>query len=182
MDPETPAAMVERGTLAAQRSVVSTLAELPAAVEREGWARRRCSSSAPRSGTRSSSTGSRRRPLAGERLVDQRAAAGAGRGPGGGGRRGRARCPRPVTPAARVVIGAAPLTGCVLRHARRRWTWLDEERGATGWEEDPVAWCLDGETAERARELGWRRVRTCAGPADAEEIVSRIAGQRTTRA
>ena len=36
MAPDTPAAMVERGTTAAQRSLVSTLAELPAAVEREG--------------------------------------------------------------------------------------------------------------------------------------------------
>jgi len=65
--------------------------------------------------------------------------------------------PWPMTPAARVVIGSAPLTGCVVRN-RAEVEWLDDEREGPGWEASPVAWCLSQDAADRARELGWRPI------------------------
>lgn len=180
MKPETPAAMVQHGTLASQRSVISTLAELPAAVEREGIRPPALFVIGPTVRHADHLDWLRQRPLAGERLVISDARSELAESLEGAGAEVIA-VPAPLSPAARIVIGASPLTGCVLGSPAEV-DLVDEERGATGWEEDPVAWCLDGVTAERARERGWRRVRTCAGPADAEEIVSRIAGQRTTRA
>jgi uroporphyrin-III C-methyltransferase/precorrin-2 dehydrogenase/sirohydrochlorin ferrochelatase len=157
MDPRTPAAMIERGTTAAQRTVISTLAELPEAVRREGLEAPALFIIGPTVGRAEELNWFGDLPLAGERLVvpggdpalmQELEAAGAE----------IIEVHSPVTPAARVVIAAAPLTGCVLRSPAEV-DLLDEERQGPGWERDPVAWCLDRETAERARQLGWQRIR-----------------------
>ena len=153
----TPAAVVERGTTSAQRVIRSTLAELPAAVER--------ASIEPPAlfiiGTvvRHADTLDwfGKRPLSGERLVIA--------SPGGDLGAELDMCgaevvevPLPVTPAARVVLGALPLTGCVLRSPEEADA-LDEERDGPGWDASKVvAWCLRPAAAERARFLGWRNV------------------------
>jgi len=83
--------------------------------------------------------------------------------------------PLPVTPAARVVMGALPLTGCVTCTAPEV-DWLDEERGGSGWSDEMEAWCIGSEAAARARERGWPVVRELAETVDDRELVARIAG------
>jgi uroporphyrinogen III methyltransferase/synthase len=170
MDPSTPAAMVERGTMAAQRRVISTLEALPDAVAREGLEAPAVFVIGPTVAHADGLSWFDALPLAGERLLV----------PGGPAARTReleeagaevVAARAPLTPAARVVIAAAPLTGCVL-HSPAEVEMLEEEREALGWQNDPVAWCLGPETAERARQLGWHRIRRIeegiAGTAPAE--------------
>ena len=85
--------------------------------------------------------------------------------------------PIPVSPAARIVMGAAPLTGCLLRSPAEV-DWLDEEREGAGWDKSIVAWCVGGGTADRARERGWRHVVTLQEDPDPEDIASRIGRRR----
>jgi len=179
MDPETPAAMVQHGTLASQRSVVSTLAELPAAVEREGIHPPALFVIGPTVKHADHLDWLRRLPLAGERLVINDARADLAGALEGAGAEVIA-VPAPLSPASRIVIGASPLTGCLLGSPAEV-DLVDEERENPGWESDPVAWCLDDATAERARERGWRRVRSCAQPANPEGIVDWIAERRAAR-
>jgi uroporphyrin-III C-methyltransferase/precorrin-2 dehydrogenase/sirohydrochlorin ferrochelatase len=156
MDPATPAAMIERGTMAAQRTVVSTLAALPEAVRREGLQAPAVFIIGPTVRRADKLNWFGDLPLIGERLVVPGGASALTRDLEAAGAEVVA-VRSPVTPAARVVIAAAPLTGCVLRSPAEV-DLLDEERQGPGWERDPVAWCLDRETAERARQLGWQRV------------------------
>jgi hypothetical protein len=146
----TPAAVVERGTTSAQRVIRSTLAELPAAVERArieppalfivGTVVRHADTL----------DWFGKRPLSGERLVIA--------SPGGDLGTELDRCgaevvevPLPVTPAVRVVL-------CVLRSPEEADA-LDEERDGPGWDSSKVvAWCLSPAAAGRARLLGWRNV------------------------
>jgi uroporphyrin-III C-methyltransferase/precorrin-2 dehydrogenase/sirohydrochlorin ferrochelatase len=157
MDPNTPAAMIARGTMAAQRTVISTLAELPEAIDREGLQAPALFVIGPTVRHAAHLDWFAALPLAGERLVV----------PAGDPaltrdleRRGAEviALPSPVTPAARVVMAAAPLTGCLLRSPAEV-ELLDEERQGPGWEKETVAWCFGRETAERARQLGWQPVR-----------------------
>jgi uroporphyrinogen III methyltransferase/synthase len=156
MDPATPAAMIERGTTARQRSVISTLAELPAAVERDGLRAPALFVIGPTVRHAEHLDWFGRQPLGGERLVVSDAAPELVRQLEDAGAEVVA-APWPMTPAARIVIGSAPLTGCVVRN-RAEVEWLDSEREGPGWEENPVAWCLSADAADRARELGWRRI------------------------
>ena len=174
MDPETPAVMVEQGTTSAQRHVVATLADLPAAVEEEGLGPPALFAIGPTVGHSGTLDWVARLPLTGQRLVVPSAekdlavaleAAGAE----------VVLLPLPVTPAARVVMGALPLTGCVTCTAPEV-DWLDEERGGPGWSDEMVAWCIGPEAAERARDRGWLVVRELAETVDDRELVARIAG------
>jgi hypothetical protein len=79
-----------------------------------------------------------------------------------------------VTPAARIVMGALPLTGCVVG-SRAEVDWLDEERGNPGWGPDALAWCLGPEAAARAIERGWQRVVELEDGLACDRLVSRIA-------
>jgi hypothetical protein len=82
--------------------------------------------------------------------------------------------PTPATPAARVVLSAVPLTGCLVS-SRAEVEWLDEERDNPGWGPAVVAWCIGREAAERARECGWRRVVELEDDLDCAELVRRMA-------
>jgi uroporphyrin-III C-methyltransferase/precorrin-2 dehydrogenase/sirohydrochlorin ferrochelatase len=179
MSPTTPAAMVQHGTTASQRSVVATLAELPAAVaaaelgppglfvigptvehaERLDWVGRD-----PLWGERLVV------PASGTDLVDALEAAGAD----------VVAVPRPITPAARVVMRALPLTGCVMR-TRADVEALDEERDGLEWREGPAIWCLGPETAKRARARRWPGVREVASDSSGPDLVEQIRG-RASRA
>jgi len=153
----TPAAVVERGTTSAQRVIRSTLAELPAAVERAGIEPPALFIIGTVVRHADTLDWFGKRPLSGERLVIA--------SPGGDLGTELDMCgaevvevPLPVTPAARVVLGALPLTGCVLRSSAEVDA-LDEERDGPGWDASKVvAWCLHPAAAERARLLGWRNV------------------------
>ncbi len=172
MDPETPAAMIERGTTAAQRTVISTLAELPDAVRREGLQPPALFAIGPTVRRAEKLDWFGDLPLAGERLVVPGGDPALARDLEAAGAEIVAVRP-PVTPAARVVMGAAPLTGCVLRSPAEV-DLLDEERHGPGWEQEPVAWCLDRPTAERARELGWQRVRQVEARPGAANLIEEM--------
>jgi len=180
MDPDTPAAMIERGTTASQRSVISTLAELPGAVEREGLRAPALFVVGPTVRHASRLDWFGRLPLAGERLVLSAAATDLVQGLETAGAEVVA-VPSPVSEAARVVMGAEPLTGCVARN-RAEVEWLDEEREGAGWEETTILWCLGRETAERARALGWRTIREVEAGLDVGDLVVRIADRRARSA
>lgn len=179
MAPETPAAMVEQGTTARQRRVVSTLAGLQEAVAAAGLGPPALFAIGPtvRHAERLDWYGAL--PLAGERLlmasssarlVSTLEAAGAD----------VVLLPLPVTPAARVVMAALPLTGCVVRD-RAEVDWLDRERDSPGWSDGLTAWCLGREAAARGRERGWAPVVELPDGPDCAELVARIAAARTPR-
>jgi len=173
MDPATPAAMVEQGTTTAQRKVISTLAELPAAVSKAGLQPPALFAIGPTIRHSANLDWFSRLPLAGRRLVVPDAAevvvrrleaAGADVVP----------VPFPVTPAARVVMAALPITGCVVT-SKAEVDWVHDERGGPGWAEDAPSWCVGEETAARARQRGWRRVHELSAGLDCSDLVAGIA-------
>jgi len=174
MDPDTPAAMVERGTTAAQRRVISTLAVLPNAIEEAGLEPPALFAIGPSVSHADRLDWYDALPLAGCRLVmadsnSKLAAELEDRGAE------VVMLPLPVTPAARVVMAALPLTGCVVSQSSEV-DWLDEEHGNSGWRPESVVWCIGREAAERARERGWRNVMELGEEAGCDELVARIAG------
>ncbi len=173
MPPSTPAAMVQQGTTACQRRVVSTLEELPGAVERAGIEPPALFAIGPtvRHAERLDWYGSL--PLTGERLV---MAASSGRLATLLESAGAdvVVLPSPVTPAARVVMASLPLSGCVVRD-RAEVDWLDRERESPGWGSDVRAWCLGDEAASRARERGWRRIVSLDEGIDCSNLVQQMA-------
>ena len=173
MDPETPAAMVEQGTTSAQRKVISTVAELPDAVVAAGLKPPALFAIGPTIRHSSNLDWFSRLPLAGQRLVVPDAAevvsrrleaAGADVIP----------LPFPVTPAARVVMAALPVSGCVVTSPAEV-DWVHEEIGGPGWRDDARTWCVGEETAARARERGWRPVHELSTDMDCSELVAGIA-------
>jgi uroporphyrin-III C-methyltransferase/precorrin-2 dehydrogenase/sirohydrochlorin ferrochelatase len=183
MSPGTPAAMVEQGTTSAQRSVISTLASLPDAVKRAGLKAPALFVIGPTVRHADTLNWSIRRPLAGERLavpteaVELRTAleeAGAEIVP----------VSWPVTSAARIVLGARPLTGCIVRSAAEVEA-FDEERSACGWDSPWTAWCLRNDATERARQRGWTRIEVVDGTderACAADVIAALVTARDRRA
>jgi uroporphyrin-III C-methyltransferase / precorrin-2 dehydrogenase / sirohydrochlorin ferrochelatase len=184
LDPKTPAAMIERGTTSAQRVVRSTVSRLPEDIVEAGL-------QPPGLFVigRTVARGERldwfgRRPLLGERLIlppsadalaEELELAGAE----------LLRVPLPLTPAARLVLDALPVTGCVVGQADEVDS-LDEERDGAGWQADAAIWCLGPQAAVRARELGWRVVEELPDFAGADDLATAIAarprGNRAPRA
>ncbi len=176
MDPATPAAMVEQGTTAAQRQVVSTLVDLPQAIERAGLEPPALFAIGPTVQHAGRLDWHGHLPLSGHRLLmtastSKLATMLEDRGAE------VVVVPMPVTPAARVVMAALPLTGCVVRD-RSEVDWLDDERENPGWGERATAWCLGREVADRARERGWQRIVELAEEMDCEDLVAQIASSR----
>ncbi len=175
MDPETPAAMVEQGTTAAQRRVLSTVADLPRAIEEAGLQPPALFVIGPtvRHAERLDWYGSR--PLAGRRLLMTASSSELAKRLENEGAEVVV-VPMPVTPAARVVMAALPLSGCVVR-SRAEVDWLDEERENPGWEAQSPAWCVGPEATERARERGWRQVVELEDGMGCADLVAQIASR-----
>jgi uroporphyrinogen III methyltransferase/synthase len=172
MSATTPAAMVQHGTTAAQRSVVSTLAELPDAVARAGLGPPGLFVIGPTVEHAERLDWVGRRPLGRERLlvpasapdlVDALEAAGAD----------VVAVPRAMTPAARVVMRALPLTGCVMR-TRTDVEALEEERDGLEWKDGATVWCLGPEPAERARTRRWPGVEEVEAGSSGSDLVEQI--------
>jgi uroporphyrinogen III methyltransferase/synthase len=172
MAAQTPAAMIQEGTTAAQRSVISTLAELPEAVEREGLGPPALFVIGPTVQHAERLGWLHHQPLAGERIVMPGAAhelaealeaAGADVVP----------FPVPITSAARVVMRALPVTGCVMR-TRADVESLDEEKDSLEWRENAAVWCLGPETAERARARRWPGVQEVDAGSSGPDLVEWI--------
>jgi uroporphyrin-III C-methyltransferase/precorrin-2 dehydrogenase/sirohydrochlorin ferrochelatase len=173
MDPSTPAAMVEQGTTSSQRHVISVLSELPSAVASAGLEPPALFAIGPTVRHAETLDWISRLPLAGQRLVVPTSCAGLARHLEAAGAE-VVIVPVPVTPAARVVMGVLPLTGCVACTASEV-ILLEEERSGPGWSDETVAWCFGPKTAERAREQGWPNVRQLAEGADGRALVAAIA-------
>jgi hypothetical protein len=85
--------------------------------------------------------------------------------------------PLPLTPAARVVMAALPLTGFVLK-APHEVEPLAAVRNAADASKAPPAWCLGAAVARRARAAGWDLVQDLGEEAAATLLVERIAAWR----
>lgn len=173
MPASTPAALVARGATAGQRTVVSTLAGLHAAGVAAGVRPPAIFVIGPTVRHAAALDWFASRPLSGERLGVFAPAAGLGPALDVAGA-DLVEMPCPLTPAARVVIEAAPLTGWLLRSARDVEA-LEEERALPGWDAEIRAWCLGAGAAERARALGWRQVVELAEGADPEAVIAALA-------
>jgi uroporphyrin-III C-methyltransferase/precorrin-2 dehydrogenase/sirohydrochlorin ferrochelatase len=172
MDPDTPAAMVQQGTTSAQRSVISTVVGLEAAVAKAGIGPPALFVIGPTVRHAARLNWFAQLPLAGQRLLV----------PAGHDEICRALedagaevvvVPMPISPAARVVMAALPVTGCVVE-GRAEVDWLDEE-----WESVPrtakaVVWCRDDDAAQRAATRGWSHVERLPEGIDRDELVERI--------
>ncbi len=174
MDPETPAALVEQGTTSAQRSVVSTLAGLQVAVTEAGLGPPALFVIGPTVAHAERLDWVSRRPLAGHRIVVPASSDGLALALEDAGA-DVIQVPLPTSAAARIVMDALPLTGCLVRSPAEV-DWLDDERSGAGWSDATVSWCLGPETARRARRRGWQRVVELAERVEGDELVARVEG------
>jgi uroporphyrin-III C-methyltransferase/precorrin-2 dehydrogenase/sirohydrochlorin ferrochelatase len=174
MDPSTPAAMVEQGTTSAQRRVISSLLKLPEAVEAAGLKPPALFAFGPTVRHAETLDWISRLPLAGHRLVIVASHARLARGLEEAGAE-VVMLPTPVTPAARVVMGALPLSGCVVCTAAEV-ECLDAERTGQGWGDGTAAWCVGAEAAERANERGWSTVFELPADVGLDALVDSIVG------
>jgi uroporphyrin-III C-methyltransferase/precorrin-2 dehydrogenase/sirohydrochlorin ferrochelatase len=173
MPGNTPAALVAQGTTAGQRVVVSTLARLHGAGLAAGIRPPAVFVVGPTVRHAAALDWFVSRPLSGERLGVFAPAAGLAEALDLAGAE-LVEVPRPLGAAARVVVGAAPLTGWVLRSAEEVEA-LDEERGLPAWDGEGRAFCLGRPAAERARALGFGNVVALEESAGPEAIVAAIA-------
>ena len=173
MDPATPAAVIEQGTTSAQRRVLATLAGLPAAAARAGVAPPALLAIGPTVARADRLDWFAKLPLAGQRLLTVVPDDGLATDLEDAGAEVVA-VRLPLTPAARVVLAARPLTGCLVRTPAEVDV-LDDERGAPGWGAEVVAWCVGEAAASRARECGWQRVVRIDETVDRAGVVARIA-------
>jgi uroporphyrin-III C-methyltransferase len=177
LDPKTPAALIQHGTTSAQRVVTAPVADIRAAVERAGLGPPGLFVIGRTVRHAHTLDWQGQRPLLGHRVLMTAP-------PGELGEQLELRgaelvsVPLPLTPAARLVMGALPLTDCVLRSPNEVDA-LDEERDGRGWSAVVVAWCLTAETAARARSLGWQRVEEPFPPVTAEDLIEEMTEGRT---
>jgi uroporphyrinogen III methyltransferase/synthase len=159
MDPEVPAAIIQRGTTSAQRTVRAPLRDLPAAAEAAGILPPALFVIGPVVRHAAHLDWFTQRALFGHRLLvafpagslrDALEVAGAE----------VVEVPLPLTPAARTAAFALPLTGFLLR-SRHEVEALAEERGAGP--DEVVAYCLAPEASQCARALGWHGVVEVSG-------------------
>jgi uroporphyrinogen III methyltransferase/synthase len=176
MDPKTPAAMVERGTTSGQRVVRSPVSQLPDDVKKAEIKAPALFVIGPAVDYADKLNWFGARPLMGERLVVTAPAGGMGEVLELSGV-DVVEVPLPVTPAARIVMDALPLTGCVFRTSDEVEA-LDEERDGAGWGSEMVAWCLSSEAAERARNLRWRHVEQVIASSDEHQLAKAIGERR----
>jgi uroporphyrin-III C-methyltransferase/precorrin-2 dehydrogenase/sirohydrochlorin ferrochelatase len=175
MDPETGAAVVERGGTSAQRVVRTTLAALPGEVLEARVRPPALFVIGPTVERAGRLEWFSRRPLAGERLVVTASRGGLAEELDLAGAETLV-VPLPVTAAAEVAIAALPLTGLVLGSALEVEALEAVHEGLV--DEAAVAWCIGAETAACARRRGWRVVEELDEREPAEGIVAAIAERR----
>ncbi|MCP4677976.1 MAG: uroporphyrinogen-III C-methyltransferase [Deltaproteobacteria bacterium] len=156
MDPDTPAALIERGTTSRQRVVTSTVSRLHADVLAAGLKPPALFAIGSTVTHRKSLDWFGERPLLGERIVVTKAADSIVEALELAGVE-IVQVPSPITRAARMVMDALPLTGCVFMSADDVDV-LGEERDAPSWTEDSIAWCLSEDAVNRTREIGGQNV------------------------
>jgi uroporphyrinogen III methyltransferase/synthase len=173
MPPTTPAALVSQGTTAAQRVVVSTLGRLHATGVAAGIRPPAIFVIGPTVRRAAALGWFTSRPLSGERLGLFARADGLSQLLDVAGAE-VVEAPRPLGPAARVAIGAAPMTGWILRGADEVEA-LEEERGAAGWSDRLRTFCVGRQAAARARALGHEHVVELEDGIGPEELAAAVA-------
>ena len=179
MDPFMPAALIERGTTSRQRVVRSHLSALADAALKNHIEPPALFVIGPTVHRSETLAWFSRRPLSGERIAlfapmpsfaEALDFAGAE----------VVEVPLPLTQVARIVLGAAPLTGFLLQ-SRDEVDALEEDQDGPGFAGQLVAWCLRPEAAERAHQLGWQYVEEVAEGSNPAEVVSTIEERRHGR-
>jgi uroporphyrin-III C-methyltransferase/precorrin-2 dehydrogenase/sirohydrochlorin ferrochelatase len=176
LDPATPAALIQRGTTSRQRVARSTLRDLAAEAKRAGIGPPALFVIGPTAGHADRLDWFTSRPLFGERLAMAAPAGALGEALRAAGAE-VVELPLPVTEAARVALGALPVSGAVLASAAEVDA-LDDERDRGGLGAEAVAWCLGPAAAQRARERGWARVQEV----DAAGLAAALAARRAVEA
>ena len=177
MDPSTPAALIEQGTTTMQKSVVSTVSRLVKDIRKAGLKPPALFAIGPTIRHAGTLDWFGTRPLIGERLamfspapdfVDALQLNGAEIIP----------LTSPVTPAARMVMDALPVTGAVFL-TEEDVEMLDDEKDRKSWVQRPVAWCFSKEAAARAERQGWGDVRLIetSAPPNADALISMMIGR-----
>jgi uroporphyrin-III C-methyltransferase/precorrin-2 dehydrogenase/sirohydrochlorin ferrochelatase len=183
MSPATPAAVVEQATLPGQRQVRAPLAEIATVAQQHGIKppavfiigrvvahAEALASHAPR-------------PLRGRRIALFAPGAELGAALAEAGADVLA-VPEPLPRAARLVLGASPLSGWLVRSAGELAA-LAREREEHGWPDQARLWCLGPDLAAQARAGGWTSVAALAPgvpPAQTAEAISRSLAEGPPRA
>ncbi len=172
MNPEMPAALIERATTGSQRTVTAAISGLREAAETAGIRPPALIVVGPTVRHTERLDWTTRFPLAGRRVLVRRGVEWADPLEWAGAE--VVAVPLPLNPAARVVIEALPLTDVVLRN-RGEVEALDIIRGGVGWGPEVVSWCLTGDAFERACDLGWNHVERLESEGRSDELVERLA-------
>jgi uroporphyrin-III C-methyltransferase/precorrin-2 dehydrogenase/sirohydrochlorin ferrochelatase len=170
----TPAAMIEQGATSAQRTVVTTIEDLADAVERAGLLPPALFVVGPTVAHARGLDGYPALPLNGQRIVVSAASARVSAALEEAGAEVVV-VPVPLTRAARLVVAARPVSGCVVS-AEADVECLDEVCHGPAWNGAWTAWCLEPGAARRARACGWPGVEVVEGAPDV--LASRMADVR----
>ena len=172
MSGTTPAAVIEQGTLPRQRSVRASLAEIAKVAETSGIKSPAIFVIGQVVAHAEELDSSRQGPLRGARfglfaprseLSEALQEAGAE----------ILLAPGPLTAAARLVIGSAPLSGWIVRTTREL-EFLDGERVASGLALGGTLGCTGGALAALARDRNWPTVVELDGDESSSQIVAKL--------
>ncbi len=177
MDPQTPAALIERGTTSRQRAITSTVARFHDDVVRSGLKPPALFAIGVSIKHRETLDWFSKRPLFGERIVTTTAAAPLREELELNGVE-VIQVTAPITKAARLVMDALPITGCLVTNADDV-NVIDEERDSPSWIPDAVCWSLSPEAATRAGELGWQNVEILPRAQSTTAIVEAMISKRS---
>jgi uroporphyrinogen-III synthase len=83
--------------------------------------------------------------------------------------------PLPLTAVARAVIGALPLSGCLLRTSEEVDAFSAERES---WSGETVGWCLSPDTARRAVEIGWNPAVEVSGDGSGAALIAAVKERR----
>ncbi|MCP4599473.1 MAG: uroporphyrinogen-III C-methyltransferase [Proteobacteria bacterium] len=177
MDPDTPAALIARGTTSRQQVVASTVSRLSEDVTKVGLEPPALFAIGSTIKHRQALDWFGERPLLGERVVittkadrikEELELSGVE----------IVEVTAPITRAARIVMDALPLTGCILTCADDADV-IDEERDSPSWAQNWVAWCLSSDAASRARELGWQNIEEIPASKSGSPLVATMIKRRS---
>lgn len=177
MSPATPAAIVEQGTLPGQRSVRAPLGELAAAAKASGMKPPAVFVIGP-TVAHAEELQAPPKPLRGARLALFAPAGDLGLAIEGAGA-SLLVAPAPLTAAARLVIGAAPLAGWIIRSADELAA-LEEARATHAFTVRGTLWCGTRTLAAQAQQDGFARVAELEQASPAETVATLAAASAGT--
>jgi hypothetical protein len=170
---DTPAALIERGTTAMQRKVISTVETIEKDIEQAGLGPPALFAIGPTIRHAEVLDWFGKRPLVGQRLVmfeppaeliEALQLSGAE----------IVGLTNPVTPAARMVMDSMPITGSIFKSPDDVDS-MEEERHRKSWVRSPKTWCLTGAAAKRAEAMKWQGIQVVR---DEESLVQTMIEDR----